>query len=183
MEGNELSFLAELRAAAELNLGIAKGGVSAALGFLLGFDLFDPNDDGKVRLEEMLGNIQNQIRAKPALAPLAIFDVSGQIYAKLSAFLELNLGIVKKKFNFPIFGPETLFDFEIDFFRPPILASELDNGDLLIHTGEFAQKRLLGNARDLAEHIVIKSDGTTDDGEFVKVLIAGGTGEGRLARR
>ncbi len=163
----ELTFLAELQAAAELNLGIASAGVAAAFGFLIKFNLFDPDGDGRIRMTELIGNIFNQARspdeAARLLAPLAIFDVSGEIYARLFAFLRINLGFFKFKKDFPIFGPATLLSFNVDFFRPPILASELDNGDLLIHTGKFADQRLLGNATDLSEHIIIRKTGSSDN--------------------
>ena len=115
------------------------------------------------------------------LAPLAIFDVSGEIFAEMFAFLVIDFGFFSFEKEFPIFGPETLLSFEIDFFRPPIWASELDNGDLLLHTGEFAEQRLLGNASDLSEHIVIESNGTS--GDFVKVKIKGGGSRRRFPRR
>src|SRR5688500_3979105 len=130
----EMRFFAELQAAAELNLGIARAGVAAAFGFELLFNLFDPDADGRIRITEIIGNIENQLRAPndadKLLAPLAIFDVSGEIFARLFAFLEIDFGFFTFEKEFPIFGPETLLSFEIDFFRPPILASELDNGDL-----------------------------------------------------
>ena len=175
----ELTFMAELQAAAELNLGIARAGVAAALGFLIEFNLFDPNADGRIRIEELLFNIENQLNApsdaEKLLAPLAIFDVQGEIFARLFAFLKIDFGFFTFEKEFPIFGPVTLLSFDVDFFRPPVLASEQDNGDLLIHTGEFAEQRLLGNATDVAEHLVIQSNGT--NGNFVKVQIraVGGT--------
>ena len=108
----------------------------------------------------------------PMLAPLAIFDVSGEIFAEMFAFLVIDFGFFTFEKEFPIFGPETLLSFEIDFFRPPILASELDDGDLLIHTGDFAEQRLLGNATDLSEHIVINIAGAAvkDNRDDLKVL-------------
>ena len=172
----ELTFLAELQAAAELNLGIAKAGVAAAFGFKILFDLFDPNHDMKIRFDEILGNILNQLRAPSdadkLLAPLAIFDVSGEIFARLFAFLNIDFGFFTFEKEFPIFGPVTLLSFNVDFFRPPIFASELDNGDLLIHTGKFADQRLLGNATDLSEHVMINKTGAS--GNFINVDISGG---------
>ncbi|NIQ02702.1 MAG: hypothetical protein GWM98_22040, partial [Nitrospinaceae bacterium] len=44
--------------------------------------------------------------------------------------------------------------------------------DLLIHTGEFGDQRLLGNATDISEHIIIESNGTS--GDFVNVRVKGG---------
>src|SRR6185436_6958899 len=181
LDGNddpELTFLAQLTAAAELNLGIARAGVAAALGFTIEFDLFDPNDDLKIRFAELLGNIENQLKAPGAeklLAPLAIFDVSGEIFAKLFAFLKIDFGFFSFSKDFPIYGPVTLLDFDIDFFRPPLLASEVDaNGNLIINTSENAEQRLLGNATDVGEHLVIESHGIS--GGFVDVTVRSANG-------
>ena len=174
----ELVFGAELFAAAELNLGIASAGVGARLGFQILFDLFDPNRDGKVRISELLGNIENQlISDEPFLAPLAIFDISGEIFAELFAFLKINFGFFSFKADFPIFGPVTLLSFDVDFFRPPILASEDDNsGNLIVHAGTFSEQRLLGNAKDVSEHLEIVRTGAS--GDFVNVEIRGIAGSG-----
>jgi len=156
----ELVFNAALTAAAELNLGIASAGVRASLGFRIEFDLFDPNRDGKVRVSELIGNFTNQTYAPgagAALAPLAIFDVRGEVYALLDAYLNIHFLFFTASFEFPIYGPVTLLDYSIDFFRPPIFATELDDGDLLVHTGKFAEQRLLGIATDVAENIEIRA--------------------------
>ena len=120
------SYYAELQAAAELNLGIARAGVAAAFGFEILFNLFDPDGDGRIRITELIGNIENQLRApsdaEKLLAPLAIFDISGEIFARLFAFLEIDFGFFSFEKEFPIFGPETLLSFDVDFFRPPILS-------------------------------------------------------------
>jgi Ca2+-binding RTX toxin-like protein len=184
LDGNddpELTFMAQLTAAAELNLGIARAGVAAALGFLIEFDLFDPNNDMKIRFAELLGNITNQLKAPGAealLAPLAIFDVHGEIFAKLFAFLKIDFGFFSFSKNFPIYGPVTLLSFDIDFFRPPLLASEVaSNGNLIINTGQFAEQRLLGNATDVAEHIIISSYGDDPlNSNFVRVGVVAGNG-------
>ena len=175
----EMRFFAELQAAAELNLGIARAGVAAAFGFEMLFNLFDPDEDGRIRITELVGNIANQLRApsdaEKLLAPLAIFDVSGEIFARLFAFLKIDFGFFEFEKEFPIFGPETLLSFDIDFFRPPILASELDNGDLLIHAGEFADQRLLGEATDLSEHILITKTGGSGNTITVEISSTGAT--------
>lgn len=169
----ELTFNAELFATAELNLAIARAGVQASLGFEILFDLFDPNHDGKIRISEIVNNVANQLKApdeaERLLAPLAIFDVSGQIYAELFAFLIIDFGLFSFEKEFPIVEPTTLVDFEIDFFRPPVLANEMDNGDLVLNTGTFAAQRILGVAKDVAERLEIKSVGV--DGDYVNVEI------------
>ena len=155
----EIELFGSLWAAAELNLGVARAGVGGGITAEIAFDLFDPDDDGKIRISELIGNFENQLMAPDdaakLLAPLAIFDVSGRIYAELFAFLKIDLLFWEVDKKFSITPEITLIEFDIDFYRPPNLASELDNGDLIIHTGKFAGDRLLGNTDDIAEKIFI----------------------------
>jgi Ca2+-binding RTX toxin-like protein/outer membrane protein OmpA-like peptidoglycan-associated protein len=158
----ELTFDAGLWAAAELNLGIARGGVGGGLFFHSEFNLFDNDGDGRVRLDELATNFLNQLKADGAaklLAPLAIFDVTGKLTAELFAFLKIDFGFFELDKRFNITPPVTLADFNVNFNRPPVLASELDNGDLIINIGEFAKQRELGDLTDFGEHIKIQGDG------------------------
>src|SRR5207249_11867205 len=79
----ELKFDGGLWAAAELNLGIARGGGGGGIFIGVDFNLFDPDHDGRIRLDELIGNFLNQLKApneaERFLAPLAIFDVTGKI--------------------------------------------------------------------------------------------------------
>jgi hypothetical protein len=58
------------------------------------FDLHDPNEDGKLRWRSWRRTSQpGDLREELAfLAPLAVFDVTGEIFAKLFAFLKIDLG-------------------------------------------------------------------------------------------
>ncbi|GAG03257.1 unnamed protein product, partial [marine sediment metagenome] len=159
----EVKLGGSLWGAAELNLGAARGGVGGGIFANIEFDLFDPDKDGRIRLQELAGNFFNQLRAPDVadrfLAPLAIFDVSGEITAEFFAYLKIKLLFwkVNKKWQFT--EPITLADFNIDFYRPPILATELPNGDLILNMGEFAKDRLLGNTDDTTEHFYVADAG------------------------
>jgi hypothetical protein len=59
----ELTFDGGLWAAAEVNLGIARGGVGGGIFIGVDFNLFDPDDDGRIRLDELIGNL-NQLKAQ-----------------------------------------------------------------------------------------------------------------------
>jgi hypothetical protein len=159
----EVELFGRLWAAAELNLGVARAGVGGGITAEVDFNLNDPNGDGKVRIEELIGNFENQLNAptdaEKLLAPLAVFDVTGRIYAELFAFLKINLLFFKVDKEFPITPELVLVDFDIDFFRPPKLATELDNGDLILNIGDFSENRLRERLDDFAEHIIIAGDG------------------------
>ena len=110
-----------------MNLGVAKGGVSGGVYANVQFDLNDPNLDGKVRIEELLGNVIAQAEADglaKLLAPLAVFDVSGDVYAQLKAFLEVDVFLFSISFEEDITPPITIFEFDIPFTRPVQLATE-----------------------------------------------------------
>ncbi|WP_283806368.1 LEPR-XLL domain-containing protein [Bradyrhizobium sp. cf659] len=157
----ELTFDGGLWAAAELNLGIARGGVGGGIFIDVDFNLFDNDGDGKIRLDELATNFSNQLKAPDVadrfLAPLAIFDVSGKVTAELFAFLKIDFGFFELDKKFQITPPAVLADFDVDFFRPPVLASELDNGDLIINIGDFAGERKLGDLSDFGEHITVEA--------------------------
>src|SRR5262249_51625860 len=135
----EVTFDGGLWAAAELNVGFAHGGVGGGIFIGVNFNLFDPDHDGRIRLDELAGNFLNQLKAPNVaerfLAPLAVFDVTGKVTAELFAFVKIDLGFFTIDKRFQITDPITLADFTVDFFRPPILATEQANGDLLINIG------------------------------------------------
>src|SRR5205085_11318423 len=81
----------------------------------------------------------------------------------------IDFGLFQFEKEFPLVDKTTLLDFDIDFFRPPVLASESGNGNLVINTGKFADQRLLGIPKDVSERIEIRSNGT--DGDYVKVQV------------
>jgi Ca2+-binding RTX toxin-like protein len=159
----ELQFRAGLWAAAELNLGIARGGVGGGLFADIDFDLHDPNQDGRVRIKEILTNVLNEFKfGEPLLSPLAMFDITGKLTAELFAFLKVNLGFVNIDEKFLITDPITLLNFESHFTRYPTLATELPGGVLQLNMGKFADQRVEGDKSDGDEVFKVKqgSDAT-----------------------
>ena len=155
----ELILKGELFAGAELNLGIASAGADGVIGLVTNFDLYDPNSDGKVRIDELVGNFLYEWNyGSPALAPVAIFDVYGEIYAQLRAFVEA----LFFKIEFDITPPITLFEFSIPFERAPILATERGDGSLLLNVGQNSEQRLNGDTRDIGEKIYVESLSDTE---------------------
>jgi len=156
----ELTLNLGLSAAAELNLGVAKGGVAGGVFADIFFNLFDPNHDGKVRIEEIIGSVVTEFEYGdfPALAPLAVFDVTGEIFAKLFAFVEVDLLLVSYSWSEDITPEITILDFEIPFTRPAQLASVVGDSTLQLNMGEMAEMRLNGDVTDGAEKFVVSGD-------------------------
>lgn len=155
----ELQFDAGLWAAAELNLGIARGGVGGGLFAEIDFNLYDPDDDGKVRVKELIASIANEFKyGEPVLSPLAIFDISGSLTAQLFAFIKVTFPPIDERFNIT---PEIeLLSFENAFTRWPTLATELGDGVLQLNIGKNAAQRVEGDLSDFGEiiHVTQGSD-------------------------
>ncbi|WP_431024660.1 hypothetical protein [Halomonas sp. H5] len=152
----ELVLTGEVFAGAEVNLGVASAGVEGGIILTVNFDLYDPDRDGRVRLSEMLNTILFEFRnGDPALAPVAIFDISGNVAAQLRAFIE----ILFLEFELDITPPIVLFEFEVPFDREPILGDVTGDGTLILNIGDSASLRQEGDTRDIGEEIFVKQSG------------------------
>ncbi len=152
----ELKLWGGIGVGAELNLGFASAGVMADITITFNFDLYDPDSDGRVRITELVGTFMNEINnGDPVKAPLAIFDIYGDIAFQLSAYIE----ILFAKFDFDITPRIVIWEFEIPFERPPILATERGDGSLLLNIGPNSGARLNGDTRDIDEDIYVKDAG------------------------
>ena len=121
------------------------------------FHLYDPNHDGKVRIDELVSTFLFEARnGDPLLAPIAIFDVNGNIAFQLSAFIK----ILFARFDFNITPPIVLFEFSIPFDREPILATERGDGSVLLNIGPNSKARQNGDTRDISETINVKDAGS-----------------------
>jgi len=162
----ELTFFGGIGAAAELNLGIAEAGVAGGIGVEVDFNLHDNDRDGRVRLDELVGNIYDEavINNDPVFAPLAIFDISGQVFAQLTAFLKIDLFFWQFEQSWNITPKITLVDFSIDFDRVPKLGTLSDSGELRLNMGPYADQRLNGDTTDGAETFTVThSSGSAGD--------------------
>ncbi|TXS95200.1 calcium-binding protein [Parahaliea maris] len=142
-----------LTAAAELNLGIASGGVGGGITARIGWDWYDPNNDGAVHISEILNTLNTSNN------PLVIFDLQGALLAELFWYLVIDFGIVEFETGGNIYGPEPVFNFDIPFDRPPILATDLENGTLMLNMGPNAIDRLNGDTSDGNESFEIDYQG------------------------
>ena len=176
---NELSFYGGLTASAEVNVGVSAG-VGGGVGIDVGFNLYDPNQDGKVRLSEM-----KQIIVEDGL--FGLFDVNGKITAKLYAYVDLLF--YTKKWN--ITDDITLFEFNFEHSSNPVMASVNENGDVVGHVGPNAGDRISTNdsnptLTDGDENITLYVEGkdvswtggknSVKVGDDGRILIDGGAG-------
>lgn len=174
-EVTEVTLSGGITAGLELDAGVASAGVKGGLFADIEFDLHDPDGDGKVRFAELVALALEDIRC--------VFDLHGEIYVELSAYVEVKVGVkISKEIDF---GHFTLDTFDLTCPQP-VLASfdvddsgsesdaELDNGVLLLHVGDYAHKREEGNTTDGAESFVVTHISTESDGtETVDVSFNG----------
>jgi Ca2+-binding RTX toxin-like protein len=192
----EVTLNAGLEASAELNAVIVSAGVGGGIYANIGFNLNDPNDDGKVRVNEFADLIEEN--------PLCLFDTSGEITAGLNAYVKFGFKPfqIKKRFNSPRITIAE-FNSECDDSHshsggggggggtqtpPPILATDLGSGVLRLNMGPNAASRLNRNPIDddeifTVEHqsgssgnetLLISAFDTREEHKGVKKIVANG---------
>ncbi len=153
----ELSLSGEIFAGASIDLLIVEAGVRGGIFATIDFDLNDVDDDGKVRVSEIIALAQTD--------PRCIFNIHGELGLFLEAFLSVDL------FFFSIdktwrFAEITLFSFDITCPEPE-LATE--GASLTLNMGPNAGARGAIDTSDGSEtFIVAHVDGTAGD-ETVEV--------------
>jgi hypothetical protein len=133
-------------------------GVGGGLFIDLEFNLNDPDNDGKVRALEILANAERDIRC--------IFDVHGEIYLVLSAFLKVKAVFLKfeKQWDFPRINL-----YEFDLTCPPPILAHIDGTQLVLHVGANAHLREEIDTQDTNESVVIQHLRGTATSETVLV--------------
>ncbi|HEY7116284.1 MAG TPA: hypothetical protein VH475_06850, partial [Tepidisphaeraceae bacterium] len=150
----EVTLTGGIEADAELNLGIASAGVGGGIFADIGFDLDDPNNDGKMRFNEMFQQLQR--------GPMCLFDVHGELTAGLKAYISFLFS--KKTFTI---ATVKLLDFNYscpaDPAEPdPILATATGGGVLRLNIGPNAAARQFGDHAD-GDEVYTISPGSTPD--------------------
>ncbi len=159
---DELTLHGQLFAAAVINLVAVTAGVKGGLDLTIGFDLNDPNQDGRVRVSEIVSEAR--------IDPRCIFNIHGQVDIFLGAFLTIDLLFFSIDEEWE-FGRFTLFKFEVGCPQP-ILATP-DGGDpstLYLNIGSRAGDREEIDTTDSSEHFVVKHlSGDATSGESIEV--------------
>ena len=137
----EMSMTAQIGAGAELNVVVAQAGVDGGLRGTLGADLKDPNNDGKVYVDEFVDNLLN--------GPECIFDYEGALTVFLEAFIKVGIDtpfgfvtLYKDRFKL---AEATLLDWSLQSCPPaePVLA-EQSGSTLTLNTGARASLVMTG---------------------------------------
>ncbi|NOS71718.1 MAG: hypothetical protein HOP33_17550, partial [Verrucomicrobia bacterium] len=146
----EVVLTAGIEAFGAVDVVIASAGVGGGVFATINMNLHDPNNDGRMRLDEILHELSH--------GPLCLFDITGKIDGVLSAFVKVGFSIFSKTKRFEI-ARVTLLDFtagcDHSFDEPPVLAAQ-SGGVLTLNMGARAGLRLSGNTSDGDESFVIK---------------------------
>ncbi len=135
-----------IAAYAAVDLGIIQVGVGGGLYVTIGFNVHDPNNDGKVHLNELLQDVNTG----------HIFDASGALHAFLDAYAELDLGFFSISWDFQI-ADVTLYSFSSTASStppPPQLATQ-NGGELQLNIGPYAAQREYGNTTEGNESVTV----------------------------
>ncbi len=146
---NEVVLTASITAAAALNAGLIKASVGGGLFANINFNLHDGNQDGKVRLVELLDN--TLLGAQDGFGPIHIFDVDGKLDAGLFATITVGVGPLSFDENYDL-ARVTLFEFS--FPRPAgegVALAQMNGSTLELNIGANANRRLFFFTDDIAE--------------------------------
>ena len=159
----EVVLQAGIEAFGAINVVIASAGVGGGIFATIDMNLHDPNNDGRLRIDEILADLKR--------GPLCLFDMTGKIDGVLSAFVKVGFSIFSTTKHFEI-ARVTLLDFtfgcDSNDGTPPVLASQ--SGDVLtLNMGPLASKRAHGDKSDGDEDFRIKK-GSTDGSVIVEAF-------------
>ena len=156
----EVLVTGKITAAAELNAVVASAGVGGGIFAQIAFDLADPNNDFRIRIDEIIANLVNGFDKLGPGAPIALFDIDAEITARLFAYVEALWGLWRKEFQI---GPTIpLYEFQYSVPKDPVLATDMEDGTLRLNIGKYAGDRVYtdpnstNKPQDGAETIYVK---------------------------
>jgi Ca2+-binding RTX toxin-like protein len=122
----KLTFVVTL--GASVSISIFKVGLYGGVGLTIGFDLVDPDNDGKLYIDEIEQFKDN---------PICLFRVRGLLDFFFGFFVEIDLKLWSKRWEYELFRlkpPITLFEVECQRFEPDLAIHE--GGDLRLNIGD-----------------------------------------------
>jgi autotransporter-associated beta strand protein len=168
----EMTFTATIGAGAELNVAVAKAGVKGGVEGVLGANLKDNDDDGRVHLDEFVANLRS--------GPECIFDFEGALKAFFEAYIKVGFStpfgfVTLWSDSFKLLD-ETIVDFNYVTCPPvePNLFDVVGSFDhdsnagtagvnaVVINAGPRAGNVLLGETEDGNEEFTIDYDSATN---------------------
>ena len=138
-EKDELTFGAEIGIEAALWLLLVEAGLGGKIGFETGLDMQDINDDGKIRISEMI-TMWNYTGYDAPGGLLNLINLKGRAYAEAYVFVDVGISIpfvgkiMKRVVDWTLFDI-TLAEWEYKAPKvQPVLAHDDAAGTLVLHT-------------------------------------------------
>lgn len=164
-----LGLEARFTAGAELNAGLAWGGVRGGVGADIGAGWNDINNDGKFRLKELTSRFQQ--------GPHCVFDLGGEMNVFLEVYGGVGIKVLKK--IIPIFQARkellnaTIFKFDLACppLPTPVLAHVTSN-TLVLNIGPYANLRQAG-AQDADDEVEVFYDTDNSSPNYQKYVVSG----------
>lgn len=143
----EAEVYGSLKAHAEVNIAVAAAGVGGGIQGLLGLDLNDPDQDGKLYWQEVVGQFQQG----------RLFDLSGELNAFLDAYVKVGIGPFSKTWRREI-AKAQLFEFRSGSDAPQeAVLGDVNHGELRLNIGPRAGERIFGDTADGDEHVRLRA--------------------------
>ncbi|HEV2890755.1 MAG TPA: calcium-binding protein [Frankiaceae bacterium] len=157
----KLTFVVTL--GASVSISIFKVGLYGGVGITIGFDLVDPDNDGKLYMDEIEQFLDN---------PICLFRVEGLLDFFFGFFVEVDLKLWSKRWNYELFRlkpPIKLFEVECQRFEPDLAVAE--GANLRLNVGEsFAAARHYKSTRT-AEKFVVRQMAPVDPTKATPVQV------------
>jgi hypothetical protein len=157
---------AGITAGAAVSIAVASAGVQGGIYANIDMSLVDVAGNGKDRLNDILKLLE--------ASPLDLFDVSGSVYAQLSAYIDVDLLVYSYDKTFDITPPITLVSFNYVPPNPTVLA-EQSGGTLSINTGSTSNLREYGNTNEGDQTFTVSHESGSAGNETVSVSAYGQT--------
>ncbi len=152
----ELSMTATIGAGAKLDVVVAQAGVEGGLKGTLAADLADPDNNGKVYVDELADQLSNGVEC--------VFDLSGSLEVFLSAYIKVGIDtpfgfvtLYKDRFKL---AEATILDWSAQLCEPtiPVLAAS-SGSTLTLNMGSRAGLVIPGETEDGDEVFLVEFSG------------------------
>lgn len=150
----EVKLVTTLEAGAGVSIGIVTAGLKGGITLTINLDLNDPDDDGRLRTAEIRDVFSGDASC--------IFDVTAEIEAFISVFIEIELLLTSLEFEFDLLrlGPYELFSYGCEDAVPTLAVKNAGGTGLTLTTGNKSPDRLPGsgtiNDADLADDFEVR---------------------------
>ena len=194
-EKDEFSFGIEIGLEASIWALLVEAGLGGVVGFEMGLDINDINDDGRVHFSE-LDTMWNYTGNDAPGGLLNIINLDARAYFEAYVFVDVGVSIpfvgkiMKRVVDWTIFDI-TLAEWEYDAPKVQPVLAHTEGDTLVLHTGSRAGDREYLDTDDGGEKVTLTGDEnsitvtygdwsysyTPDSGTFSKIIADGGSGD------